>query len=62
MISRNAGEDDLKDLTLTMRITQAEIEWENSQVHVDDDLIPEFSGGSFSVQVDPYQLRFVRNP
>ena len=62
MLVRKAGEDDLQDLVFTMRVKDAEIHWEDSHVHVDDDLIPGFSGGVFSVQMDPYRLRFVRNP
>lgn len=62
MLLRKAGEDDLKDLVFTMRIKDAEIHWEDSHVHVDDDLIPGFSGGVFSVRIDPYRLRFVKNP
>lgn len=62
MLLRQAGEDDLKDLVFSMRIRHAEIKWEDSHVHVDDDLIPEFTGGSFVVSVDRDRLRFVRNP
>lgn len=62
MLLRKADEDDLKDLVSSMRIKDAEIHWEDSHVHVDDDLIPGFSGGTFKVNIDPYRLRFVRNP
>ncbi len=61
-LARKADEYDTKDLLFTMRIKDAEIHWEDSHVHVDDDLISEFCGGTFSVQIDPYRLRFVRNP
>lgn len=61
-LARKADEDDPKDLLFTMRIKDAKIHWEDSHVHVDDDLIPDFSGGTFSVQIDPYRLRFIRNP
>lgn len=62
MLLRKAREQDLRDLTFSMRIKEAEIKWEDSFVHVDDEHISDFSGGSFSVKMDPGKLRFVRNP
>ena len=62
MLVRKASEDDLKDMIFTMRVQDAEIQWNDSYVHVDDDLIAGISKGNFSVEIDPYRLRFVRNP
>ncbi len=62
MLVRKAGEQDLRDLIFSMRINEAEIKWDDSFVHVDDEFISDFSGGSFSVRIDAAKLRFVRNP
>lgn len=62
MIDEFADEEDLKGMAFSMRIKSAEIHWEDSNVHVDDELIHDFTGGSFLVSADPGRLRFVRNP
>lgn len=61
MIEEFADEEDLKDMAFSMRVKTAEIQWEGPNVHVDDELIPGFSGGSFVVDMDPGKLRFVKN-
>lgn len=62
MIDEFADEENLKDVAFSMRVKNIEIRWEDSNVHVDDDLIPDFTGGMFVVSADPGRLRFVRNP
>lgn len=61
MINEFADEEDLKDMAFSMRVKKAEIQWEGTHVHVDDELISGFSGGSFVVDMDPGKLKFVKN-
>lgn len=56
-----ADEEDLWDMAFSMRVKKAEIEWQGSHVHVDDEIVPDFTGGSFVVEIDPEKLRFVKN-
>lgn len=62
MLQRKERREDVENFSFSMRVRDVEVQWEDSHIHVDDDLIPEFSGGTFSVHIDPYRLRFVRNP
>lgn len=61
MIDEFADEEDLKDMAFSMRVKKAEIQWDGPNVHVDDEPIPGFTGGSFVVEMDHDKLRFVKN-
>ncbi|MFD0976750.1 diacylglycerol/lipid kinase family protein [Salinimicrobium gaetbulicola] len=61
MIEEFADEEDLKDMVFSMRVKKTEIQWDGPDVHVDDELIQGFSGGSFVVDLDPERLKFVKD-
>ena len=61
MIEEFADEEDLKDMAFSMRVKRAEIQWDGPDVHVDDEIITGFTGGSFVVDLDPAKLKFVKN-
>lgn len=49
----------LRDFVQKYRVKNAEMQWEGTEVHVDDDLVEGYSGESFSIMVDKGKLHFV---
>lgn len=50
----------LRNFAQKLRVQQAEMQWEGEGVHVDDDLVENYSGESFEVSLDNGKFHFVQ--
>lgn len=48
---------DLPDFVQTLRVQKLRMSWAGEEVHVDDDLVPDYKGGSFDVDIDAGKLQ-----
>ena len=60
LIDGKAQADDLRDLVQQLRVKNVKMKWKGSAVHVDDDLVKNYSGESFEVSIDHGALHFVK--
>ncbi|MGB7786033.1 MAG: diacylglycerol kinase family protein [Salinimicrobium sp.] len=50
----------LKDFVQNLRVQKVEMQWKGEGVHVDDDLVENYSGESFEVSLDHGKFHFVK--
>ena len=51
---------DLKDVVQHLRVKEVKMKWKGKGVHVDDDLVEDYSGEDFEISIDPGELKFVK--
>ncbi len=59
MIKGKSERTDLKIFVKTLQVRKVKIKWGGSKIHVDDNLITDYSGKSFSLKINHGVLEFV---
>ena len=61
LINEDGGEADLSGFMTALRVKKVKMKWDGPMLHVDDNLVSDYSGKSFNVKIIPGALEFLSN-